>query len=509
MRVPLPCRLAPVPLISDGDHLAWRRIRVQGRPAEYGTGGDDGPPVVFLHGWGLGSHAYKRAIKRLIARGCRVYAPSLPSFGRTADLPRGRSDLEGYAAWVADFLDEVGVEGPVMVIGHSFGGGVGLKLAQRRPEQVSYLVLANAVGGLTPRPPWVWATGLLAEMWPIPQALQTAQAVSAEMIPNAVRNPAGMLRAARLARTADLRREADELRARHVPVLVLSSEGDGIIPHAAFDALCSAIGSEGRVVGGRHSWMLADPDSFDAALSSLVDVQVSAHRRTTAASRADALVELLSRTPMARRTVSTLVADAPPLWLMSEPAPVLAGDLALCHPRLGSDEIRAVARPMVDTAAVRLTVAGRDRRGFLADSAAVLAAQHLSISGASAATWPVLGLALHSFVVDAGADLDDAAWERLGAALRDIGNQPVRGRARVVRGHHPLRVSVQGDAGDRVLVTIRARDRAGLLADLCRTFADLDANIESLHARTSFGVATDTFLVESTLDADAVHRAFA
>ncbi len=67
-------------------HLEWRTTAVCGRPACYGVAGQ-GPPLVFLHGWGLAQHAYKRALKRLVAHGLRVFAPGLPGFGGTADLP--------------------------------------------------------------------------------------------------------------------------------------------------------------------------------------------------------------------------------------------------------------------------------------------------------------------------------------------------------------------------------------------------------------------------------------
>lgn len=50
-------------------HLRWCRTTVDGRPAVYGVAGS-GPPLLFLHGWGLGQHAYKRGLSRLVARGC-------------------------------------------------------------------------------------------------------------------------------------------------------------------------------------------------------------------------------------------------------------------------------------------------------------------------------------------------------------------------------------------------------------------------------------------------------
>ena len=48
--------------------LVWRRTTVEGRLALYGEAGE-GLPVVFLHGWGLGQHAYRRPLKRLAQLG--------------------------------------------------------------------------------------------------------------------------------------------------------------------------------------------------------------------------------------------------------------------------------------------------------------------------------------------------------------------------------------------------------------------------------------------------------
>src|SRR5207253_8298731 len=105
------------------DHLAWQRTTVRDRPALYGVAGD-GIPLLFLHGWGLAHHAYKRPLKRLVQLGCRVFAPAQPGFGRTPDLPKGDMTLAGYAPWVHEFLASVGATEPVIVVGHSFGGGV-------------------------------------------------------------------------------------------------------------------------------------------------------------------------------------------------------------------------------------------------------------------------------------------------------------------------------------------------------------------------------------------------
>ena len=294
------------------DHMTWRRIRVHGRLAAYGMGGADGPPVVFLHGWALGSRAYKRAMRRLTTRGCRVYAPAMPSFGGTADLPWREMSLEGYARWVAAFMAAVGIEEPALVIGHSFGGGVAIKLAHLRPELVRYLVLLNAVGGVGSRSPQVWLAGVFRELWPVPQAVEAAHAMAADVVPNMFRNPLGLMRVAQLAREADLRAESRDLRESAMPVLVLTSEGDSVIPRDAFAILCDAVGTDGRVVSGGHSWLLADPNSFDEAVGAVVDVEVAAHQVSRAASRADQVVELLGQTRLSRRRARALVDAAPP-----------------------------------------------------------------------------------------------------------------------------------------------------------------------------------------------------
>lgn len=491
------------PAAPQSGHLAWHRIEVDGRVAQYGEGGSGGPTVVFLHGWGLGSRAYKRAVGRLIARGCRVFAPSLPSFGGTADLLPSQMSMAGYADWVAAFMAAVGIDEPALLIGHSFGGGVAINVADRHGALVSYLVLLNAVGGVASRPPWVWASAFGRELWPVPQAVDMLRAMRDDVVPNIIRNPLGMARAARVAQRADLGPELASLRARGVPVLVLTSDGDSIIPRGAFDALCDALSTDGRVVHGGHSWLLADPDAFDEVLGSIVDLQVAEHRTARAPGRAEEVRRLLRGTAVPARTARAMVRNASPLWLMSDDASVLAAQIALCHPKLRPGEVRAVARPVEGSASVRLTTVAADRRGLLADCAAVLAANGLSIAQASGTMWPRPRVALLSYLLPDGAKVDTAGWAALGDDLRAMvasGSPPPASW----RPIGPVRIDVHGSGAGRSLVEIIARDQVGLLSVLCRCFADLGCDIEAVSARTVNGVAHDTFLVTGDLDEETV-----
>jgi pimeloyl-ACP methyl ester carboxylesterase len=184
---------------GNGCHLQWRTAIVGGRPASYGVAGE-GPPLVFLHGGGRAHHAYKRALKRLVARGLQVYAPGLPVFGGTADLPAPERSLGGYARWVGAFLDTAGVAGPVTLAGHSFGGGVAIRVAHDIPDRVARLIVVNSIGesawshyrgvlrSMRERPLWDWGLHLQADLWPVGQLTRVIPVIVEDTVPNLMRN---------------------------------------------------------------------------------------------------------------------------------------------------------------------------------------------------------------------------------------------------------------------------------------------------------------------------------
>jgi pimeloyl-ACP methyl ester carboxylesterase len=274
---------APGRSVGDGgEHLAWKRTQVDGRLALYGEAGE-GLPVVFLHGWGLGQHAYRRPLKRLVQLGCHVWAPALPGFGGTADLPGDEFSLAGYAAWLDEFLGVVESDEPAVLVGHSFGGGVAIMLAHDFRARVRSLVLVNSIGGsawqegssvrsMAQRPLWDWGLHFPSDVLLLPRVTRVLPVILQEALPNLVRNPRALLRVGDLARKADLTVELEELKARRLPVVVLWGDGDRVIPKPSFDALCLAIGSEGEVVSGNHSWLLADPDAFGEVMTNVVGV---------------------------------------------------------------------------------------------------------------------------------------------------------------------------------------------------------------------------------------------
>ena len=220
--------------------LEWRQTEVSGQVAAYGVGGT-GPPIVFLHGWGLSGRTYKAALKRLLARGFRVWAPALPGFNGSHTLGAGAGDLAQYAQWVNEFLTAVGVDEPVVLMGHSFGGGVAIQTAHDWPEHVRGLVLINSIGGsawrrdgsvitsMAKRPLWDWGLHFPSDVLPLRQLRRVLPVILQAAVPNALRDPRVFWHAATIARYADLTDELQELKARRLPVVVLWGKRDELV----------------------------------------------------------------------------------------------------------------------------------------------------------------------------------------------------------------------------------------------------------------------------------------
>ena len=260
----------------------WRDVVVGGHRSRYLVGGQ-GPTVVFLHGWGLAHSTYRRALDHLAANGMTVYAPAMPGFGGTHELPEAEFTLAGYARWVSEFISEVGIEKPVTLVGHSFGGGVALRTAHDFPSQVARLVLVNSIGGsawtngrgvvkaMRDRPIWDWGLHLRADLLPNRQVTKVLPVILRDAVPNLMRNPRAVWRAGGIVRGVDLTAELDELKKRRLPVVIVWSKRDNVIPAAATESLRSALGDPHVVtVEGNHTWLLSEPRKFGEIITNVV-----------------------------------------------------------------------------------------------------------------------------------------------------------------------------------------------------------------------------------------------
>ena len=107
------------------------------------SGDSSAPHLLFLHGWG-GSRESLRGIATLFQHTHHVHLFDLPGFGAAPVPPEGWGTIE-YADLVQQYvLDRL--KGPVVVVGHSFGGRVSARLASRRLPLIRALVLLSVPG---------------------------------------------------------------------------------------------------------------------------------------------------------------------------------------------------------------------------------------------------------------------------------------------------------------------------------------------------------------------------
>jgi haloalkane dehalogenase len=108
-----------------------------------------GQPILLLHGNPTWSFLYRHLIRRLRDR-FRCIAPDYPGFGLSA-RPAGYGYTPAeHARVVGELLDEL-APGELIVMGHDWGGPIGLSVARERADQVEGLVLGNT---------WFWPPGL-------------------------------------------------------------------------------------------------------------------------------------------------------------------------------------------------------------------------------------------------------------------------------------------------------------------------------------------------------------
>jgi pimeloyl-ACP methyl ester carboxylesterase len=105
--------------------------------------GGAGPSVVLVHGF-TGAASNFVSLAPLLAQRCRVLVPELPGHGGSEALPAA-PNLDAFADPVHAAAAAEGML-PAVLVGHSLGGLVSLRLAMRHPDAVRGLVLAGAAG---------------------------------------------------------------------------------------------------------------------------------------------------------------------------------------------------------------------------------------------------------------------------------------------------------------------------------------------------------------------------
>lgn len=103
-------------------------------------------PIVILHGWNLSREKYKNLSALLFKKGFSVYSPDLPGFGKS-EIPKKVFTLSDYVAFVEQYMKRNKIKRAI-ILGHSFGGRVAIKLAAANPQKIASLILTGVPGFL-------------------------------------------------------------------------------------------------------------------------------------------------------------------------------------------------------------------------------------------------------------------------------------------------------------------------------------------------------------------------
>lgn len=213
--------------------------------------------LVILHGWGARGEEWN-GIAHALAQRYRVTCMDLPGFGNSS-LPPESWGVDEYAEFVETFLKKIGIKKAV-IVGHSFGGRIGILLAVRGTV-VNRLILVDAAGvelksKVVTLYQWVLQTapGKLAK-YGTPRAIRDyfrsedyiAAGKMTSVFRNVISEPLG-----------------DKLPLITVPTLVVWGEKDVVLSFAEAQIIHKLIpGSVLRVVWGASHWPhLERPDEL-------------------------------------------------------------------------------------------------------------------------------------------------------------------------------------------------------------------------------------------------------
>ncbi len=100
--------------------------------------------AVFLHGWRTNGMIWLPVVKLLQGLSYRIYCLDLPGFGKS-QTPPAAWYAGDYSLVVKDFIEKLELK-DVVLVGHSFGGRVAIRLAADFPSFVKKLILVDSSG---------------------------------------------------------------------------------------------------------------------------------------------------------------------------------------------------------------------------------------------------------------------------------------------------------------------------------------------------------------------------
>jgi pimeloyl-ACP methyl ester carboxylesterase len=121
-----------------------RYINIGKINARYWTEGNQGSPVILIHGIGLYIESWLPSFNTL-AKQHKVYAVDLPGHGKTEKPLNISYTIDNLSQFIKDFMTALDIE-KAHIVGHSLGGAIGTRLALTQAASVDRLVLVGSAG---------------------------------------------------------------------------------------------------------------------------------------------------------------------------------------------------------------------------------------------------------------------------------------------------------------------------------------------------------------------------
>ncbi len=123
----------------------FKTVKVDGLDIFYREAGDKNKPaILLLHGFPSSSHMYRDLINDLSGK-YYVVAPDLPGFGQSSAPTTSQYNytFDNLSTTVEHFIQTIGLSKFNLYI-QDYGGPVGLRIANRKPEWIQSLIIQNA-----------------------------------------------------------------------------------------------------------------------------------------------------------------------------------------------------------------------------------------------------------------------------------------------------------------------------------------------------------------------------
>lgn len=257
-----------------------------------------GVPIVLVHGFTAEGMLYAQTLSRIVNAGFKVVAIDTAGHGSTQGLPEGGADFESYTRLLGRVVDELGIRKAVFA-GHSMGGRLITELAAREPDRAAAVLLLDAIVG----EPWdrlvklsrfnplllVGVGGILLadSLSTVPFVKNPRQAakfgrLARPMVQSHLRNPLRLVGPGiSILRSRSSTWMLERLGHHGVPVVAIHGDRDIVVPLSTARSAAKLAGGMVVVVeGGRHSWLLKDPETLPSILRELFEGPMGRASRT-------------------------------------------------------------------------------------------------------------------------------------------------------------------------------------------------------------------------------------